>query len=173
MGRSRPWLGYGAAGKGRPHESIAYLRQSLSRHRAMQSQLNFPYYLALLIEVLLEEGEIAEGLEAVEEALQVVERTQQRSFLAEIYRLKGELLRARDKDSADAERLFERAIEIAESQSALALQLRAGISLCRATIGTKRREEARATLARSYSEFVEGIGTPDLVEAKGLLEGPT
>ncbi len=171
--QEREWVapirGWVMALQGKPREGIAYLRQSLARHRAMQSQLNFPYYLAILIELLLREGEIAEGLEAVEEALQVIERTQQRLFLAEIYRLKGELVRARDADSVDAEMLFEQAMDIAEHQSALALQLRAGISLCRATIGSPRQEEARATLERVYGQFVEGFGTPDLMEAKILL----
>jgi tetratricopeptide (TPR) repeat protein len=171
--QEREWVapvrGWVMAQQGKPRESIAYLRQSLARHRAMRSQLNFPYYLCLLIEVLLREGEIAEGLEAAEEGLQVVERTQQRSFLAEIYRLKGELLRARDADSTDAESLFERAIEIAGNQGSLALQLRAGISHCRATAGTKRWAEGRETLAGIYAQFEEGFGTPDLVEAKKLL----
>ena len=172
--QEREWVapvrGWVMARQGKTQEGIAYLRQSLARHRAMQSLLNFPYFLAMLIELLLAEGEIPEGLEAVEEALQVVERTQQRSFLAEIYRLKGELLRAQDADSVDAEMLFERAMDIAENQSALALQLRAGISLCRATIGRARGEESYAILERIYSQFDEGFDTPDLVEAKALLD---
>jgi predicted ATPase len=73
------------------------MRTSLSRHRSIQSQLNVPYYMALLAETLLEAGQIDDGLEVTEDALQVEEQTQQRSFLAEIYRLRGEILSSRDR----------------------------------------------------------------------------
>jgi predicted ATPase len=49
------------------------------------------------------------------------------------------------------------------------LELRATISLARLLRDTDRRGEARATLAKIYNQFTEGLNTPDLKEAKSLL----
>jgi predicted ATPase len=73
-------------------------------------------------------------------------------------------------DAAEAQRCFERAIEIARSQSAKSLELRATMSLARLLCDTGRRDEARTMLADIYNWFTEGFDTADLKDAKALLE---
>ena len=123
----------------------------------------------LLAEILLDANRLDEGLEAIDEALQIAERTQMRSFLAEMYRLKGELLHARDHEDPGAGHLIWHALEISEQQAARALQLRAAMSLLRVSTTVAERTEAREILERVYAGFTEGFATADLVNARAML----
>ena len=51
------------------------------------------------------------------------------------------------------------------------LELRAATSLGRLLSDEGRTEEARSLVQGVYDWFTEGRGTPDLVEAKALLDG--
>jgi predicted ATPase len=102
------------------------------------------------------------------EALTLVEGTGERQWEAEIYRVRGELLLVQG-DEADAEASFHRAIEVARRQSAKSWELRATTSLARLWQKQGEREEARRILAESYGWFTEGFDTPDLIEARTLL----
>lgn len=52
----------------------------------------------------------------------------------------------------------------------MALGLRATISQCRWYVQTGRSAEARQRLEAIYQTFTEGFDTPDLKEAKALLD---
>ncbi len=86
---------------------------------------------------------------------------------AELLRLKGELLLS--KDEAEAESLFQRALEIARSQEAKFFELLAATNLARLWQRQGKRNEARDLLAPVYDWFTEGFDTPDLKDAKALL----
>jgi predicted ATPase len=59
---------------------------------------------------------------------------------------------------------------MARSMSAKAWELRASMSLTRLLDTQGRRDEARAMLADIYNWFTEGFDTPDLKDAKALLD---
>jgi predicted ATPase len=63
-----------------------------------------------------------------------------------------------------------RSLEIARSQAALAWELRAATDLARLWGHANRRDEARQLLSGVYGRFTEGFDTPDLIEARRLLE---
>jgi len=88
---------------------------------------------------------------------------------AELHRLRGELLRSQ-RDDTEAEVELHRALEIARAQQARMWELRATLSLCRLWRDQGRRAEAHQALADIYGWFTEGFDTPDLREAKALLE---
>jgi predicted ATPase len=69
-----------------------------------------------------------------------------------------------------AERLYREAIDVARGQQARSLELRAAVSLARLWGEEGRFEEARSLLVPVYGWFTEGLDTPDLVEAKALLD---
>ena len=75
-----------------------------------------------------------------------------------------------DSNAAEAQSCFERAIEIARTQSAKSLELRATMSLARLLRNTARRDEGCAMLAEIYGWFTEGLDTPALRDAKALLD---
>jgi predicted ATPase len=105
----------------------------------------------------------------LDEALQTVERTGERWFAAEVNRHKGQLL-LRHGQSEAAEELYRNALGIAEEQGAKVWELRAAVSLARLRRDQGRRSEARDLLAPVYGWFTEGFDTPDLKEAKALLD---
>ena len=69
----------------------------------------------------------------------------------------------------EAEACFQKAIEVARSQSAQSLELRAVISLARLWQKQDKTKQAHRILAKIYSWFTEGFDTADLQEAKTLL----
>ena len=89
----------------------------------------------------------------------------------EPHRLEGELTFLRDAEPFDkAEASFMRALEAARRQQARSLELRAAMSLSRLWRRQDKRSAARQTLAEVYGWFTEGFDTPDLQEAKALLD---
>jgi predicted ATPase len=90
-------------------------------------------------------------------------------FSAELNRHKGRLL-ARQGQSETAEELYCKALSIAEKQEAKMWELRAVVSLAEFRRGQGSRAEARDLLALVYDWFAEGFGTPDLKQAKALLD---
>lgn len=104
------------------------------------------------------------------EALDLVEKTGECMWEAEIYRLKGELLLMQGADESEVGQSFQQAIEVARAQQAKSLELRATVSLSRLWQSQEKQGEARQMLAEIYGWFTEGFDTLDLQEAKALLE---
>src|SRR6266852_4511640 len=124
------------------------------------------------------------GLSVLAEALATVNKTGERFYEAELYRLKGELTLQKFQVSgskfqvqespksgvrspeSEAEECFWKAIEIARKQGAKSLELRAVMSLARLWQQQGKIAKARQMLAEIYSWFTEGFDTKDLKEAK-------
>ena len=128
-----------------------------------------PQFIALLAAACEITGQVEEGLTLLDDALQIVEKTGERWFAAELNRQKGRLLLRRGRTEA-VEELYRKALRIAEEQEAKLWELRAAVSLARLWADEGRRAEARDLLARVYSWFTEGFDIADLKEAKGLLD---
>jgi predicted ATPase len=127
--------------------------------------------LALLAEALRNVGQIEEGLQVVAEALAISNRMTEGGWAAELYRLKGELLLTRSSEHhAEAESCFRQALEVARRQQAKSWELRTAMSLSRLWQRQGKRAAARELLAPIYGWFTEGFDTPDLQEAKALLD---
>ena len=90
---------------------------------------------------------------------------------AELHRLRGELLgRLPSPDWTEVEACFHTALAIAREQGTRGFELRAAVSLGRLLSDRGRHAEARDLLAPVYGWFTEGFGTPDLKDAKALLD---
>ncbi len=76
-------------------EGIAQIRQGLAAFGRHGVELLRPFFLALLAEACGKAGQIEEGLKTLAETLDTVNKTGERWYEAEPYRLKGELLLAR------------------------------------------------------------------------------
>jgi predicted ATPase len=150
-------------------EGISLLRSGSTAFRVTGAALWKPHHTALLARAYETAGQIDEAVTLLDEALQVVERTGERWFAAELNRRKGELL-LRQGDPEAAEDLYRKALSIAEEQGAKLWELRAAASLARLRRDQGRRAEARDLLAPVYGWFAEGFDIADLKEAKALLD---
>ncbi len=163
--------GLAMAKEGHKEEGIAQIQEGLAGYRATGAELYRPYFLCLLAEACMETGRFYDGLSALTEALIAADEHENRSFEAEMHRLKGELLLRQDNSNVlEAQSCFDRAIEIAQKQSAKSWELRATMGLARLLAKQGRRDEARTMLADIYGWFTEGFDTADLIDAKALLE---
>ena len=107
----------------------------------------------------------------MEEALAIVERTEERVYEAELHRLKGELVLQSGVRSLEleAEECFHQSIAVARKQEAKSLELRTATSLARLWQQQGKKAEARELLTPIYNWFTEGFDTADLKDAKALL----
>jgi predicted ATPase/DNA-binding winged helix-turn-helix (wHTH) protein len=128
---------------------------------------------ATLAEALGRVGAISRGRAAIDAALARSARNEERWYVAEFLRIKGELLRVEDTPRAmrEAEDQFRRSLDCARQQEALSWELRTSISLARLHEAQGQIIEARDALAPVYTRFKEGFQTADLKAAKALLEG--
>jgi predicted ATPase len=101
----------------------------------------------------------------------IVDHTGERHWEAEVYRLKGELLLQQAvPDAPQTEACFQQALAVPRRQQARSLELRAALSLSRLWQQQGKRNAARQVLAEIYGWFTEGFDTPDLQEARALLD---
>ncbi len=169
-------------------EGVAQIRRGLTAWRATGSGIVLTLILALLAEACGKAGRTEEGLTALAEALAQVDKTGERFYEAELYRLKGELTLQKEftvqgstfqvtdpraplpDTQGEAEAYFLKALAIARTQQAKSWELRASISLSRLWRQQSKQKEAHKMLAEIYGWFTEGFETKDLQEAKRLLE---
>jgi class 3 adenylate cyclase/predicted ATPase len=148
-------------------QGISLLRSGLVASRAITAWR--PHNIALLAGACEIAGQIEEAINLLDDALGIVGRTRERWFSAELHRYKGELLLRQGQPNA-AEDMYRKALSIAQEQQAKVWELRAAASLTRLRLDQGRRAEARDLLAPVYSWFTEGFDSPDLKDAKTLLD---
>jgi DNA-binding winged helix-turn-helix (wHTH) protein/predicted ATPase len=167
------YRGCGLAMQGRLVDGIETMHQGLNAVKVTGAALAWSWFLAMLAEAYHQAGRTTEGLRVIHEALAHANCTDERFYEAELYRLKGELLlrAACGVRSAELtpEECFVRALVIARRQEAKSLELRATTSLSRLWQQQRKRTEAHELLAPIYGWFTEGFDTPDLQDAKALL----
>jgi two-component SAPR family response regulator len=100
--------------------------------------------------------------------LAVAKRTGDHFYLAEIYRLQGESIRAHAGPAADSEELFLQSLEVAREQNARSWELRTAISLARLWRDTDKHEQAADLLVPVVGRLREGLSTLDVKEAIAL-----
>jgi predicted ATPase/class 3 adenylate cyclase len=131
-------------------EGMAQIRQGLSIWQSFGGEAGFSIWLAA--EAYGQAGHPEEGLTALTEALALVNKTGERFYEAELYRIKGELTLQKEfkvqsskfkveessefgvpstQAEGEAEACFLKAIEVAQKQQAKSLELRAVMSLVR------------------------------------------
>jgi predicted ATPase len=147
------------------------LRDGLDRWRGTRANLWAPYRLGRAAAVFLEAGEIDAGTTLLSDALQAVEVGGERWYEAELYRLKGELLLVSSVEAqAEAQACLQRALTIAHAQGARLFELRAAMALGRLQCDRDERKCRKALLGSVFDSFVEGFDTPELKEARALLD---
>jgi predicted ATPase len=178
------WISYGTilsgwalADEGRTAEGIERIKEGLAAYGATGAELWRPHFLSLLAEAYGRAGQAEAGLGVVDEALAVVDRTEERVYEADLHRLKGDLALMMPDHMVEkiggqgaAEASFLKAAAIARQQDARLLELRAVTGLGRLWRERGKSSDTRQTLAAIYGWFAEGFDTVPLQEAKALLD---
>jgi predicted ATPase len=156
--------------RGRVEEGIDEIRRGMASGQVVGYVMRPRWFPCLAELEALSKGPEA-GLKILAEGLALLDRTEERFYEAELYRVQGELLlMQRESDAAEAQSWFHRAIEVARKQSSKSLELRATTSLTRLLAKQGRHDEAHAMLAEIYGWFTEGFDTADLKDAQALLD---
>jgi DNA-binding SARP family transcriptional activator len=160
-----------ALAAGGAEDGIAELRNGLKLSAATGARMDDGYFLALLADACLRVGDLSDAADAVEMALERSREGRRYFYDVELHRLRGELLLSGDTpDELSAEAAFRQALDSARDLGALALELRAGLSLSRLLARRGDDVEARALVGEVYNRFTEGFETSDLAEARALIE---
>jgi predicted ATPase len=154
---------------GKLDEAIALMREGIGASRSISVCLYLPGTLGFLAEAQANAGRPSEGLATLNEAFTIVEETGERHWEAELHRIRAEILLIIG-DQAQAEASLHKALDVARRQSAKAWELRVATSLARLWASRDKSHEAHQLLAGVYDWFTEGFDTPDLTEARTLLE---
>jgi predicted ATPase len=162
--------GWALAMRDKSEDGMAQLRRGIADWRATGASLVVPYVLTLQAEASSLLGHIEEGLRSLDDAQAVLEQHEDRWWEAEIYRLRGVLLlRQSIAAEVEAEAWLRRALEVAQSQQAKSLELRATSTLAHLWHAQGKHSKARDLLSPVYGWFTEGFDTIDLQDAKALL----
>ena len=152
---------------GEPERCVAELQPALEVWFALGAKLMAPYFMTNLADALRHCGRVGDARATIDEAQELAESTGQGTYLAEIYRMKGEIVAGA---GGDPEPWFRKAIDTALSQAAKGWELRAATSLARLWQSQGKHTEARDLLAPVHGWFTEGFDTPDLIDARALLD---
>ena len=161
--------GRARAALGRADDGIAEIEQGWADWQALGAKLATTQMSVGLADACAKAGRIAAGLDWIKVAAKHARTFHERLLEAEIHRVRGELLLERAA-TADAEACLRRSIEIAQHQKAKSLELRTAMVLARLWQHQDRRAAAYDLLAPIYGWFSEGFDSPDLRNARALLD---
>ena len=155
---------------GKPKDGLPQMLRDFDTMGAAAQEAFRPYYLGVLGDTCRAAERVEDGLGFVDRGLELVLTHDSQWCLAELHRIKGELLHARGEPLAAVEQCFDTAITVARSQDGKLWELRATASLARLWHSHGRSAEARDRLASIYGWFTEGFDSADLTGAKALLD---
>ncbi len=148
---------------------LALLEEALKGLRGIDFGVHYLYFLCQYAAALGLAGRGDQALAAVEQAIERSDHNDERWCIAEVLRIKAELLHRRgERDAAD--RTLSAAREWAAQQGALSWSLRIATSAARMSQDTGRVAAARAELIGVVDRFTEGYDTADYQEALAVLD---
>jgi predicted ATPase len=148
---------------------IEIMREGMADFTDLGATALRPYFWGRIAVLSAAAGSARDGLDLLDEALEQVDQSGQRWCEAELHRSKGELLSG-FPDAPQAESCLQRSLATARRQGARLWELRAACSLGRIWRDQGRHDDARDLLASIHGGFAEGFDTPDLKEARALLD---
>jgi class 3 adenylate cyclase/predicted ATPase len=153
-------------------DGLNQMRTGLEGYEAMDSWLASCWFRSLLAIGYTRAGQPDAALRALDDALAIAKRTGDHFFLAEIYRLQGEITFTQGGPTAvtDAEDYYNRSLEVARRQKSLSWELRTSVSLARLWRDVGKRQQAADLLLPIGSKFTEGFLTTDVKEAVELMD---
>ena len=139
------YRGWARSASGDTAEGILWIEQGIRDLRATGAVVGLPGFLGLKAGALHLADRASEAFETINEAEALAERFEQRSFLAELHRLRWVFLTAIGAEEALIEASFREAIRIARQQKSASLEKRA-----EATYAEYRRQKASGSAGRGF-----------------------
>ena len=171
-----PYLAVGAGYKGllavrrgNAIGGVETLQGALAQLHSAPYELLTAIFNISLVQGLVAIGHFAKATILIDETIRLVEATGEFSHMAELLRVKGNVLLSMDRPSGDAEVCFTQSLEFSRHQGARAWELRTATDLAALWASQGRRDEARALLLPVFEQFTEGPDTADLKGAERLL----
>jgi class 3 adenylate cyclase/tetratricopeptide (TPR) repeat protein len=161
--------GWARAGMTDSVGGIEQLRTGIESWKNTGAALHIPTWGAHLAEALLLADVTDEAATVLEDALALAYKNGDVFMLAELHRLRGRL-HIRLSRVAEAEIEFLRAREVGRQQEAKLFELRAASDLAQLWFDQGYLEKAGNLLTPVFNSFTEGLDTPDLLQARHLLE---
>ncbi len=166
----RHLLGCALVNLDQPEAGMRQLHLGRDEASGLNSHVLMPMTLRFEAQALYMLGRHDEAVSCLENALKIVGKTDERWWEPEIHRFKGNLLQHSKANTDGSEDAFRRAIATAANQEAKVIELRSTVSLARLLQAQGRDDEARSSLLAVFNWFSEGFESPDLKDAKGLLD---
>jgi predicted ATPase len=162
-----------AIGQRPAEECIAGVRQSMAAYDKDRGFICYSHFFCSMACAHLGNGDVESGLDIIEEAYDALKANDERDYLAEIHRIRAELLARGDHPSEEVESAFAEALTVARDQGAKSLELRSTLSLGRYRLSkdVKKKAEVHALVQDVYDDFTEGFDSPDLIDARAFLDG--
>jgi len=172
------WKAFGTAVRGwiftetgKASDAVRAITSGITSLRSTGAILYEPWHLWYLAMAYAELGQPDDARRCIDDAIDRVERSNEKWCEAEVHRIAGEIaLKSPAPDTEKAQKYFERALTVARQQQAKSWELRAATSMARLWRDQGKRDQALDLLAPVYGWFTEGFDTLDLKEAKALLE---
>ena len=170
------FLAWGAIYQGISHTllgeveaGITEIKQGLTDYLASGTHSSLGQYLSQLAEAHARAGQYEQALTIIEDAFGAA--PEEEMHFPELHRVRADILLLQPKPNlADVEQGYRDAIQASQTYQSLTQELRAVTRLGRLLQSCGRAPEARDLLAPLYAKFTEGLDTPDLIEAKTLLD---
>jgi class 3 adenylate cyclase/predicted ATPase len=163
-------LGWVLGQIGRVADAIPLVQQGLASFDATGAVGHRIHYVAVVAELHARLGDHSKSLRLIEDVHRQVQQTEYHFWHAELCRIEGEVRHQSGAPDVQVESCFTNAIEWAKQQQAKSFELRAAMSLARLWRDQGRLKDARDLLMPIYEWFTEGFDTPDLRDAKTLLD---
>ncbi|MGO7733127.1 ATP-binding protein [Rhizobium leguminosarum] len=160
---------------GRPGEGLGLLRRAIVTLEMERYHILASVFFGAVATALTAIGQIDDAVEMIARALQRRSRNQDAPvsnsiFTAELLRIKGEILKSCQRSDASAvTECLRKAIDVAQTQSALGWELRATLSLHDHRLGMPDEIDLRQRLKVLCERFEPGSRTNDLVVARRIL----
>lgn len=151
-------------------EGVEAMQRSLAAYEKSGASWILPYYEAGLASQLDRLARSDQAGEVVAQGLSRAETTGERSWLAELLRVRA-ILRRSTENVGDAEQDLQEAIDVARRQGAVTFELAALLELTRNRGAGETSPEVRERLSTLLESFSAEPDHPLLVEAEAVLSG--
>lgn len=157
--------------RGQPEEAVDLVEEGMARCEESNTNIYVPYLYSHHVGNLLAVNRYQQAAEARDKVIGMLRQGSERWANAEMIRLLGDAERAEQGGASAARDFYIQSLTLAREQKAKLWELRTSVGLA----GLMRNEGdtigARELLSPIYTWFKEGHDTPDLTEARRLLDG--